>query len=350
MNRETRVPAAIPPEELPPADTFLQTRFWAEVKRSFGWRPLAFDCDGDPLLLLLRRFPAGLQLGYVPHGPAGLAELPQEERTAWLARLQRALEPHLPRGTAALRWDLPWRRPEAFEEREFRRQMRHAGAGGFRRAGADIQPPSTVIVPLQGSEDELLARMKRKTRYNIRLAAKRGVEVRIGGAEGLSRWYRLYRETAVRDRIAIHSEAYYRRLFDLAAAIDEAPRLYLLEAFHEGDYLAGNIVALYRGTATYMYGASSNHKRNLMPAYAVQWETMRLARSEGCERYDLFGIPPAEDPKHPMHGLYRFKTGFGGDVLHRYGAWDAPVAGPAYLGFRTAELLRTYYYKRLKKR
>jgi lipid II:glycine glycyltransferase (peptidoglycan interpeptide bridge formation enzyme) len=357
MHEASHRPVAISPEELPPANTFLQSRFWAEVKRSFGWEPLAFRIGETPLLVLLRRFGRGLSLAYVPHGPAGEARSGDgenaagfETRAADLAGIHHSVAEQLPSSAAAVRYDLPWRRPEDFDEHRFASLLREEGIPGFRRAAADIQPPSTVLVSLAGDEEELLARMKRKTRYNVRLASKRGVSTTVSAEPDLGRWYRLYRETAERDRIAIHSEAYYRRLFELAEHIDGAPRLFLVEAFHEGEYLAGNIIALYRGTATYMYGASSNRKRNLMPSYAVQWASMRLAGEEGCSVYDLFGIPPAEDPSHPMHGLYRFKTGFGGEIIHRCGGWDAPVSGLRYAGFRLAEAVRSYYHKRLKKR
>jgi lipid II:glycine glycyltransferase (peptidoglycan interpeptide bridge formation enzyme) len=347
MHSSTPQPVRVTPEELPPADTFLQTPFWAEVKRSFGWQPLAFRLDRQPLLVLLRRFSPGFFLAYVPHGLGGIEPALRKEQ---LTRIQSALREHVPGGTVAVRYDLPWEREADFEEQHFATEMGSAGLNGFRRAAADIQPPSTVLVPLEGSEDEVLARMKRKTRYNIRLAGKRGVTTAVTAEPDLERWYRLYRETAERDRIAIHSFEYYRRLFSLAAETSGAPQLYMVEAYHQGEYLAGNIVALYRGTATYMYGASANSKRNLMPTYAVQWGDIALAREHGCTVYDLFGIPPARDPGHPMHGLYRFKTGFGGRIVHRYGAWDAPLHGALYGAFRWAERLRTYYYKTLKKR
>ncbi len=345
--------AAISPEELPPANTFLQTPFWAAVKRSFGWQPHAFRTDGTPLLVLQRRVAPGLSIAYVPHAPAGDDEVPVEIGASRLASLHRSLGQLLPRTVAMVRYDLPWPRPAEFTEEHFAAQVRSAGVPGFRRATADIQPPSTVLVPLDGSEEELLGRMKRKTRYNIRLAGKRGVVTTVREEpeeQQLKRWYRLYRETAERDKIAIHSEAYYRWLFEAAQNNREAPRLFLVEAFHDGEYLAGNIIGIYRDTATYMYGASANRKRNLMPAYAVQWAAMQLASEEGCSVYDLFGIPPAEDPSHPMHGLYRFKTGFGGKIVHRYAAWDAPLSRTRYAGFRSAERLRNYYYKQLKKR
>jgi lipid II:glycine glycyltransferase (peptidoglycan interpeptide bridge formation enzyme) len=288
----------------------------------------------------------------VPAGPATLATIGSE--------LSRQTSPH----PTFIRFDLPQEGPRGetpgaeggrpdglragdlcFEE--LRNQ-------GLRRAPVDVQPPSTVLIDLDPEEEEILAGMKSKTRYNVRLAGKRGVSVREGvvrprGDDDLSRWYGLYRETAARDRIAIHAEAYYRALFETAALFPDVD-LSLLVAEHEGDFLAGIIVLRYGEAATYVYGASSNHKRNLMAPYGLQWEAMRRAKISGARRYDLFGIPPADDPAHPMHGLYRFKTGFGGRIVHRLGAWDYPVSRGAYALYRGAEAARNTYYKRIRKR
>jgi lipid II:glycine glycyltransferase (peptidoglycan interpeptide bridge formation enzyme) len=177
--------------------------------------------------------------------------------------------------------------------------------------------------------------------------------VEEGSAADLPAWYELYRETAQRDRITLHDFDYYRRQFDLAqegAGGSAGPVLKLLLARHEGDLLAGIIVAIHGLGATYLYGASSDAKRNLMPAYALQWEAIRLSRRLGCRTYDLFGIPPSPDPGHPMHGLYRFKTGFGGRLVHRPGCWDFPYRRAGYAAYALAERVRSWYYHRFRKR
>ena len=119
----------------------------------------------------------------------------------------------------------------------------------------------------------------------------------------------------------------------------------LLLARHEGDLLAGNIVAFWKTRAAYLYGASSGMKRNLMPTYALQWEAIRMAREAGCTSYDLYGVPPQPDPGHPMFGLYQFKTGFSDRVLQRWGTWDAPFRPLLYASYRAAEAARMFYYR-----
>jgi lipid II:glycine glycyltransferase (peptidoglycan interpeptide bridge formation enzyme) len=160
----------------------------------------------------------------------------------------------------------------------------------------------------------------------------------------------LYRETAERDKISIHSFDYYKTLFSLASTYTGAPTVRLLLAEIDETVTAGIIIAFHGAGATYLYGASSDYKRNYMPNYALQWRAIESAKDHGCLWYDLFGIPPVGDPEQPMYGLYRFKVGFGGRVIHRPGCWDIPIRGRMYNAYRFAERARTYYYKTLKKR
>ena len=211
-----------------------------------------------------------------------------------------------------------------------------------------------MVVDLRPTEDEILASMKPKTRYNVRLAEKRGVTVEEGTGADLDRWYALYRETSARDRIAIHSRSYYEGLFtsaaDRAAAGGTAPAVKLLLARAGGEVLAGNIVIFWKKSAVYLTGASSGEKRNLMPTYALQWAAMRMAKAAGCETYDLYGCPPAADESHPMFGLYQFKTGFSPSVTERWGTWDAPLDGPVYAAYAAAERLRMWWFRVARKR
>jgi len=290
--------------------------------------------------VLTRRIARLFTIAYVPFGPTFD---PGVGRGEFLAGLARSLGPRLPRGTFLLRFDLPWRR-----------DGEPPAGPGVRKAAADIQPPATVIADLRPTEDAILASMKPKTRYNIRLAEKRGVIVEEGTVADLERWYALYRETSARARIAIHSLRYYRGLFEIAAARaaagGPAPRVKLLLASSGGELLAGNIVVLWRKSAVYLTGASSNAQRNLMPTYALQWAAMRMAKAAGCETYDLYGCPPEADESHPMFGLYQFKTGFSSAVTIRWGTWDAPLSPPVYAAYAIAERLRLWWYRVARKR
>ncbi len=337
---------SIPCEELDSGDNLLQSAFWARLKERYGWQPYAFRTSaGDcTLLTLVRRFRGGVRLAYLPHGPD--ERLPQGE--AQLLEIAEAVEAQLPAGVAVLRLDPRWTTPiDHGRLRSF----------GIVRGAVEVQPPTTVLIDLTKGEDSVLGQMKSKWRYNVRLAAKRGVSVRVSSPNELrddfELWYRMYERTAVRDRIAIHRAEYYRDflIHDWYPGSDSGqPTMELLLAEHEGDLLAGIITARVGTRATYVFGASEELKRNLMPAYALQWRAMRRAMEADCTCYDMFGIPPAEDTSHPMHGLYRFKTGFGGQIVNYCGTFDRLLRPLTGRTFRAAERARNYYYKRLKKR
>jgi lipid II:glycine glycyltransferase (peptidoglycan interpeptide bridge formation enzyme) len=200
----------------------------------------------------------------------------------------------------------------------------------------------------------IIEQLKSKWRYNYRLALKKGVKVRQAEKNEIAVFYKLLKETSIRDRIAIHGFEYYKALFvyflHKSKNICNAPdvRLYLAE--HQGEALAG-IVTLFRGEeAVYLYGASSEKKRNFMPAYALQLKAIEDAKNYGCQKYDFFGIPPSNDKSHSMSGLYQFKTGFGGKIIHRPGSWDFPYRHMVYRIFRIFEKLRSAFKKLRKTR
>ena len=314
-------------------DELLQSGFWGSFRARLGWRPLAVAVSGAgvaaTVLLLCRRTPAGTFV-YCPLGPG--AEPPSAACGAYLDRLARAARPLLPPASFAVRFDPPW--PE------------DRWSGRWRAAPA-VQPQSTVFVDLQRDEADLLAAMKPKTRYNVRLAERRGVVVREVGAAGLDGWYRLHRDMAHRQGITRHSLRYFRELFLTADTYPgRCPRLLLLMAACNGEDVAGIVVSLFGRRARYLYGASSDRHRHAMPNYGLQWTAMRLAREAGCRTYDLFGIPRTADPALPMAGLYRMKTGFGGQIVHRAPAHDAVLNRPRHAAFRGAERARAWYLHR----
>ena len=320
------------------ANSFLQSSMWGEFKSRFGWNAKAFliNWQNDeiqeslPLLVLCRRLLPGFSFAYVPWGPELPAVFSYNDKPHVMTELAKKLKPFLARNTVFIRFEPPWvlgatlTAPFIF--------------AGLKKAAATVQAPDTVIIDLTPSNEEILARMKPKWRYNVQLAGKKGVQVKTHGVNEIELFYNLLKETALRDGISVHSINYYKTLFETCADNKIDIRLYI--ANHEEDILAA-IVVLFRGKeATYLYGASSNNKRNLMAPYALQWQAMRDAKEAGCLSYDLFGIPPNEDPNHPMAGLYRFKTGFGGQIIHRTGGWDYSYKPVVYKLFNLAEGLR----------
>jgi lipid II:glycine glycyltransferase (peptidoglycan interpeptide bridge formation enzyme) len=341
------------------AGLFLQSAMWGEFKSRFGWTSNAFliNLDGYeklPLLTLSRRLAPGFLFTYVPWGPCLPADFPSSGRVQALAELAVKLKPFLARNTVFIRFDTPWHaeHTDYVEGGGLHDEAALLTCAGFKRAAANVQPPDTVLINLSPPCEEILAAMKPKWRYNISLAEKKGVRVDTGGAQEMETFYSLLKETAIRDGIAIHSIDYYRTLFEICANRNEngGDLLRLYTANHEGDTLAAIVVLFHGKTATYLYVASSNIKRNLMPPYALQWRAMQDAKEAGCLYYDLFGIPPDDNPNHPMAGLYRFKTGFGGSIIHRSGSWDYPYKPVIYNLFNIAEALRKKLRDRKKKR
>jgi len=342
------------------ADSFLQSSMWGEFKSRFDSTAKAFLINWQkgettktlPLLALCRRFAFAFGLGfsfaYIPWG-----SLPDfftgEERAKALAELAVKLKLFFSKDTAFVRFEPPWHYKDGDEN--FKNESVMLTSAGFIKAAATVQPPDTVIVNLNLSYEEILTSMKSKWRYNVSLAEKKGVKVKTCDVRDIEVFYNLLKETSARDGIAIHGINYYRTLFEVCEKQNKSNqfiRLYTAE--HEGDLIAA-IVVLFRGKdATYLYGASSNNKRNLMAPYALQWKAMRDAKEAGCLNYDLFGIPPNEDPNHPMAGLYRFKTGFGGQIIHRPGSWDYRYKKVMYNLFNKAEALRKKLRDLKKKR
>lgn len=337
-----------------PADgnisSFMQSAYWARFKSLGAWGAFRFDSGafggGESILVLTRSLGAGFFFAYVPMAPKGCPE--GRDPAEFLKSLGRAIAEKArigrPEGRLLfVRFDLPWERNEGAGIR-----LAEALDRGDLKRGSAVQVPDTVILDLGRDEEALLSSMKPKWRYNIRLAAKKGVVIERKGREGIPVFYGLYEKTAARDGIGIHPIAYYESLFE-ARKPDENTDISVWIASHEGEPLASIVTIFAGGEATYLYGASSDSKRNLMPAYALQWAAIQAARAEGCLRYDFFGIPPDDDPDHPMAGLYLFKTGFGGRIVHRVGSVDYPVSGPAYSAFRAAERVRLFWFKKLKK-
>ena len=343
------VPANI--DEHDDCDNLLQSAYWAGVKGEFGFTAYTFRIASEKgenlvsalsrrpassvfLLVLERRLPGGLTFAYIPHGPDIL--LPDENRQGFLVWLAGELRRHLPGRCVFIRFDLPW----AIENPDDR-------TGCFDRpllkATVDVQVPDTVVLDLESGEDEILSRMKAKTRYNIRLAERKGVIVRDGNVADLDLWYDMIRETARRDGITHHGREYFAALLNRAETTDRV-QVKLLFAEVEGAPVAAIMITLCGSRCIYHFGASRTRSRNYMPTYALQWHGIRIAKEAGCTTYDLFGIPPVSDSSHPMHGLYRVKTGFGGEIVHRAGCWDFPLRSKMYRFLRLAETARKKFY------
>ncbi|MGC9399666.1 MAG: lipid II:glycine glycyltransferase FemX [Anaerolineae bacterium] len=305
-----------------PQGNILQTTTWGRLKANFGWAweivalgPKATLQAGA--LLLYRKLPLNVgTLAYAPRGPLVDWSDAQASRD-----LLQALERRARRHRA---WAL-WLEPNAFDGPEVRRQLTTLGLQASART---VQPPRTILVDLTADEDEILMRMKSKTRYNIRYAGRKGVTVRQGSVDDAEVYYNLMETTAERNEFGIHTQAYYRQVLAHFLPQEQAA-LFIAEV--AGDPVAAIIVFALGETAWYFYGASSNRHRKKMPTYALQWAAMRWAKARGCTTYDLWGIPDFDEAaleeqfterSDGLWGVYRFKRGFGGEVVRYAGLWE----------------------------
>ncbi len=313
----------------------LQTSLWGALKAQFGWADERVGlARGDKLVagaqVLYRRLPAGLgRLAYVPKGP--LVDWADEEQSAaLLAALDRATQSW---GAIALTVE-----PDLTDEPLHRERLR---ALGFRPAPfSAVQPRRTLIVDISPDEEPILAAMKSKTRYNVRLAARKGVMVQGTTEANLPAFHALTAATAARDRFSVHSPAYYEAAYRLFVPRGWA-RLLLAEV--EGEPIAALMVFALPPRAWYFYGASGNVHREKMPTHLLQWEAMRWAKSLGCTTYDLWGVPDEDEAtleaeftqrRDGLWGVYRFKRGFGGQLVRSVGAWDRVHAPVRYWLYR----------------
>lgn len=290
----------------------LQMGEWGELKKDFGWNPVRFILDGEVgAQILFRRLPLGLTLGYMPK-PVDGGQWTVDSDKFWhevdlICKQNRAVflkvEPDI--------WDDE--SPDTWHVT-------------LRTSPHNIQPPRTVIVSIKEDEEQILARMKPKCRYNIRLAEKKGVTVRVW--DDIASFHEMMTVTGGRDKFGVHSKEYYQRAYDL---FHPKGMCELLLAEYEGKPLASLMVFANGKRAWYVYGASNNEERNRMPAYLIQWEAIRWAKARGCEEYDLWGVPDEneetleaqfEKRNDGLWGVYRFKRGFGGEVKRAAQALD----------------------------
>lgn len=198
----------------------------------------------------------------------------------------------------------------------------------------EIQPRFVFRLDIKGkTEDEVLAGCHQKTRYNIRLAKRKGVVVKEGTREDLKDFHKIMIETGSRDGFIIRSLDYFEKMYD-----ELAPKhMKLLMAYYEDKPISGIIPIMYGNKTWYLYGASSNQHRNLMPNYLLQWEMIRQAIQNKCDIYDFRGVSGVVDESHPQYGLYRFKKGFGAEFTEFIGEVYWPFKPLTYKLYKIAE-------------
>jgi lipid II:glycine glycyltransferase (peptidoglycan interpeptide bridge formation enzyme) len=315
-----------------PTGHLLQSWGWGELKADVGWYPLRlalWDTQQERIVVaaqVLCRSPRHLPLrlgylAYIPKGPIFNCPVGDVSNIAqiFFTRLRPIL---IKQGALALQAEFA---SELGSEED--KMLNHVLEPLHFQKVQSVQPARTIVLDLTLDEDTLLANMKEKWRYNLRLAMRKGVQIHVAVTlEEVNSWYALLQTTSIRDQFGIHTREYYRRAWQLFAPREQAR---LLLASYNGQLLAGIFVGLMAKQAIYLYGASSNEQRQLMPNYLLQWEAIRWAKQAGATIYDFWGIPETDEKSEAMAGVYRFKSGWGGRIVCLAGNYECayrPVA------------------------
>ncbi len=291
----------------------LQSGEWGELKSAFGWDAVRVVKNGLGAQILFRRLPLGLTFAYIPKGPVGTSS--KETNAQFWAEVDILCQK---KHAVFLKLEQDGWEDDSASHTQL--------ATTFLSSPQHIQPSSTLVVDLRGSEEHVFNGMKPKTRYNIRLAGRK--EVVVHPTDDLDAFYRLISVTSQREEFNVHSLEYYRHAYALFY-----PRgmCELFVADFQGQTLAAVMAFAYGKNAYYFYGASGDVERNRKPTYPLQWETIRWARAKGCTEYDMWGIPEeatdvdddeAEAREDGLWGVYRFKRGFGGSIKRAHPAFD----------------------------
>ena len=299
----------------------LQSNAWGDLKSDFGWEVERVQVGESGAQILFRRILFGYSLAYIPKGPLG----------PWIDEFLPTLDEICKKRRAFSLKVEP-------DEEENPERVRDLLGRGFQPSQHTIQPRTTLVVDIREDEDTILSNMHQKTRYNVRLSKRKGVEVRPW--QDLDAFGRMVLDTAERDAFGAHTPAYYQRAYELFYPQGSCE---LFVAEYEGQPISSVMVFAHGSRAWYLYGASTDIERNRMPTYLLQWEAMKWAKEKGCNWYDLWGIPDEDldtlernflSERSGLWGVYRFKRGFGGKLYRSIGAWDKAYIPTMYRLYR----------------
>lgn len=323
-----------------PKGHFIQSRMWGDVKNNWDWVGIiSRGSDGavrGAMSILVRHLPV-VPWTMMYAGRAPVCDVHDEETLRDLidAAKKAAKKYH----SYVLKMD-----PDVLSsDTEFADIMRRIGFDIQEESKnfEGVQPRYVFRLYLEGrGEDELLASFTQKTRYNIRLASRKGVTVKICGDEMVHDFSQIMNETGVRDGFIVRGEDYFRKMLNV---LGEHARLYM--AFYEDKPIAGTLAVWYGDKVWYLYGASSNEYRNVMPNYLLQWEMIRWAVEKNARVYDFRGVSGDLSEDNPLYGLYRFKAGFNGDFTEFVGEMNLILSKPVYTLLEKGQHL----YRKLRK-
>ena len=291
-----------------------QHPIWGQFQEAAGRKVWKLEVEGASALVIRHNLPKGFCYLEVPRGP-----LFENEKS--LSKIFEKIE-KLGKQEGAI-----------FVRMSTYGDLKIEKFKNLKIAIADHHPETSLILDLTKTEEELLAQMKTKGRYNIKVAKKKGVTVEVG--TDVDAFYSLLTKTGGRDGFGIHGKEYYQKM--LTALGNNAQ---LLLAKHEGKVIAGGIFIHLDEWGIYYYGASDHNYRNLMAPYLIQWHAIQESKKRGCKYYDFLGIAPENAQNHPWAGVTEFKKKFGGEVISYPKAKDMILRPFWYFLYRVYKKLR----------
>lgn len=355
-------------EEFKTTNILPQTPFWGRVKRNQGFIPKGFELTiskdllvteanslekkSEDLLILIKYIDNNTCYAYVPYGPK--LEPTFENQGLFLEQLSESIKPSLPANCIFIRYDLMWENQWAAEDEYFDNTGNWIGPPSsqtqeyrvnfntvnwnLKKSIEDSLPKNTFFLDLNLNEQDLLYNMRYNTRSNVKKAHKKGIKVCEYGIDHIKDWYKLYLETAKRNNMPLQNQEYFSTIMKNQDNSKKGVTVKMLMADMDGQFLSSMFLVLSKQRGTYLFGASASCKNNLMASYALQWESIRIAKKWGCSEYDMFGSAPNLNQSHPLHGVHIYKKGFGGNLYHRMGCWDYPFNQKIYNAYRLQEM------------
>jgi len=311
---------------------FAQSLEWANVKNN--WKNevvLAEDKQGNiigSISVLIRKIPIFGNLMYSARGP--VCDIHDEEV---LKQITDGLKEVAKKYNAMVVKIEPDIKSDDLSFRNIVTKLGYNIKDDAKNFDEEIQPRYVFRLDIKGkTEDEIFKAFHQKTRYNVRLATKKGVVIKEGTREDLKDFHEIMKITGKRDDFIIRPLSYFEKMYD-----ELGEHVHLLMAYYEDKPISGIFNIDYGNKVWYLYGASSNEHRNLMPNYLLQWEGIKYAIANGKDMYDFRGVVGVVDESHPQYGLYRFKKGFDAEFTEFIGEINIKFKPLTYKIYKISE-------------
>jgi peptidoglycan pentaglycine glycine transferase (the first glycine) len=332
-----------------PDGGFLQSKYWRKFQENVGRKTYdlsSSDDNGEVFVyanIIAHKLPIAGDYFYIPRGPVQVESEKLKVKSHSL-KLKVFFDDL---ANLAGKNNAGWIRTEPNSEEELKLIEENLPENiKIKKSSVDMQSREILVMDISKSEENILAQMKQKTRYNVKLAERKGVKIyNLREEKYVKEFLRLIEITAKRDRITLHPKSYYRKMFEVIPG----DILKLCVAEYEGKIIAANLVLFFGKTATYMHGSSASEHRSMMAPYLLQWQQILDAKKEGCEKYDFGGVRTVISEQRTVNnswsGITKFKTGFAPDVksIQFPGCYDIILKPAKYNLYRALQKVKRIF-------